>query len=409
MNRLNVFYNGYGEHTLVGQLILDNHQPIFQYANSWLNKPLPLSPLEVPASSQLYYGYESSQHGLPGFIADCLPDGWGMLLMDRFFRKYQQREKHEINVLERLAYIGSTSIGALSFEPEEDLSQRQEALSLFSLAQASQAVIEGVDTDVLKSLMIVGGSPQGARPKAMVKYDRQTNNISNLFTAQGEDWLVKFPARNEDKSVCALEQVYAEMARQSGLNMPDSRFFDLGEEYGAFGVQRFDRINSLRVHTHTLAGLLNTDFRIPSLSYLQFLRCIRALTHSEPEVLRGFQQCVFNVMFNNRDDHTKNFSFLMDQYGTWRLSPSYDLSFNMGLNGEHNMDIMGDGRHPTRQHLLELANASDINQKKAKDIIERILGVASTLPEHLQKYPIIKELRSQVTLQVTKNMKLIQF
>lgn len=403
MKRLNVLYNGYGERRQVGMLMMDGHLPVFQYSTSWLDNSLPLSPLKLPVSRDLYHGYESSQYGLPGLLADSLPDGWGMLLMDRFFRQYSHREPYEVNVLERLAYIGSTAMGALSFEPEEYFTEEQEALDLAELAIASQQVISGSDNEALKALLIVGGSPQGARPKAIVKYNRNSHQVSNLFTAEGEDWLVKFPAQNEDKSVCALEQVYAQMARLSGLDMPESQFFDLGGEYGAFGVKRFDRHNGLRIHTHTLAGLLDTNFRMPTLSYMQFLRCIRALTHSEPEVMRGFLQCVFNVVFNNRDDHTKNFSFSMNQFGEWKLSPAYDLSFNTGLNGEHNMDIVGEGKNPGRQHLLKLAKISDVNQNEAIRIIDQVLDVAALLPSYMKDYPIGDELAQQVLKRVSQN------
>ena len=404
MKHLNVFYDGHGEHQLVGQLAMDGRQPVFQYHTQWLQQPLPLSPLELPASTQLYRGYETSQYGLPGLIADSLPDGWGMLLMDRFFRKYQHREPYDVSILERLAYIGHSAIGALSFEPESSIGEQAIEMDLLTLAQSTQAVVGGHESDALKSLLIVGGSPQGARPKALVKYDASQGQISTLQTATGEDWLVKFPAQGENQSVCAAEHVYALMAKQCGLDMPESRFFDLGQGYGAFGVKRFDRDKELRIHTHTLAGVLNTNFRLPTLSYTQFLRCIRALTHSEPEVIKGYRQCVFNVVFNNRDDHTKNFSFVMDSVGQWTLSPPYDLSFNTGLNGEHNMDIMGEGKHVQRKHLLALAKNSDIKPAIARDIIEQTVAVANTLHSQLKNYPIDLELNQRICQHVAQNM-----
>ena len=154
-------------------------------------------------------------------FADSLPDGWGMLLMDRFFRKYQHREPYDVSILERLAYIGHSAIGALSFEPESSIEEQTVEMDLLTLAQSTQTIVEGRETDVLKSLLIVGGSPQGARPKALVKYDACQSQISTLPTAAGEDWLVKFPAQGENQSVCAAEHVYALMAKQCGLDMPE--------------------------------------------------------------------------------------------------------------------------------------------------------------------------------------------
>ncbi len=408
MKHLNVYYDGHGEHRLVGQLAMDGRQPVFQYHAQWLQQSLPLSPLELPATAQLYRGYEMSQYGLPGLIADSLPDGWGMLLMDRFFRKYQQREPYEVSILERLAYIGHSAIGALSFEPETSIDAPTAEMDLLALAQSTQAFIEGRETDALKSLLIVGGSPQGARPKALVRYDTGQERISTLPNAMGEDWLVKFPAQGENQSVCAAEYVYAQMAKKCGLNMPESRFFDLGQDHGAFAVKRFDRHQGLRIHTHTLAGLLNTNFRLPTLSYTQFLRCIRALTHSEPEVIKGYRLCVFNVVFHNCDDHTKNFSFVMDAVGQWTLSPPYDLSFNTGLNGEHNMDVMGEGKHIQRQHLLALAKSSDIKSSIATEIIEQTVAVASTLSNQLQNFPIDLTLNQLICQHVAENMAYIE-
>lgn len=404
MKHLNVYYDGYGKHQLVGQLAMDGRQPVFQYHAQWLQNPLPLSPLELPATLKLYSGYEPSQYGLPGLIADSLPDGWGMLLMDRFFKKYQQRQPYDVNILERLAYIGQSAIGALSFEPEADIAQQQAEMDLLALARESLVVIEDEDTEALKNLLIIGGSPQGARPKALIKFDSTNNRVSTLPTAAGDDWLVKFPARGENQSVCAAEHVYAQLAKQCGLNTPDTQFFDLGSGYGAFGVKRFDRDNGMRIHVHTLAGLLNTNFRLPTLSYTQLLRCIRALTHSELEVIQGYRQCVFNVVFHNRDDHSKNFSFMMDSVGNWALSPAYDLSFNTGLNGEHNMDIMGEGKNIKLKHLLDLAKNSDIKLATAKGIIEHTVSIASNLNHDLSHYPIDAALREHICQHVQKNI-----
>ncbi|MDP8080111.1 type II toxin-antitoxin system HipA family toxin [Phocoenobacter skyensis] len=333
-----VYFAGYGQYRLVGRLGLDRQRPVFSYDPTWLANGLPLSPIEMPLytpnSNKLYYGEHRSSQYLCGLLSDSLPDGWGMLLMDRFFRQKLGKEPHDITVLDRFAYIGKKAMGALVFEPEHLIDTDNEALDLITLAQANQQVLEGKDTDILSQLLQVGGSPQGARPKAQIYFEPKSQIVSTInLSNQAESWLVKFPAQNEHKSVCLLEGLYADFAKCSGIEMPEHHYFDLSKEHSAFGVKRFDRHNGERIHIHTLAGLLNTDFRLPTLDYTQLLRCVRMMTRSQKDVERAYRQVVFNVIFNNKDDHTKNFSFIMDEMGKWSLSPAYDLTFNTGING----------------------------------------------------------------------------
>ncbi len=214
-----------------------------------------------------------------------------------------------------------------------------------------------------------------------VLYDEATEFITTDLTSEhtsATPWLIKFPAQSEHKSVCLLEALYADMAKQAGLNMPVHHYFNIDSEYAGFGVERFDRMGNQRVHVHTLAGLLDIDFRTPSLDYLQYLRCIRMLTRSRAAVEDGFRHGVFNIIFNNKDDHIKNFSFMMDEAGRWSLSPVYDIAYNSGMNGYHQMDIAGEARHPTLSHLLKLAKLADIKQNKAQAIIDQVASVAES-------------------------------
>lgn len=136
--------------------------------------------------------------------------------------------------------------------------------------------------------------------------------------------------------------------------MPKHHYFDIDSKYGAFGVERFDRILNgtsgqsnptfERVHIHTLAGLLDLDFRLPSLDYLSYLRCVRMMTQSQIQVEQAYRHVVFNVVTNNKDDHSKNFSFMMDKNGNWSIAPVYDITYNAGINGYHQMDVCGEAR-----------------------------------------------------------------
>jgi serine/threonine-protein kinase HipA len=183
---------------------------------------------------------------------------------------------------------------------------------------------------------------------------------------------MKFPAKNEPKETCAIEFLYCELARKLGLEIVETKYFDLSSTLSAFGMKRFDRERELRVPIHTLAGVLHADFRIPSsVDYLSFLRLTRYLTKNEEEVSKAFRHCVFNVIFHNRDDHPKNFAFLLDKKRNWRLSPAYDLTFSVGPGGEHQMDICGEGKAPGRIHLLKLAELAALDRKACERTIDQ--------------------------------------
>lgn len=408
ISTINVFYQGFGERRLVGHLVLANHRPVFGYADSWVVGGFELSPIEMPLTAKPYSGLNKTAYYLCGLLSDSLPDGWGILLMDRFFRQITDNAARQMTVLERFAYIGESAMGALTFEPEQPLILNTVDVSLAKLAHANQVILSGQDSDILSALIAVGGSPQGARPKALVLFDKNsefiTTDVSTTHSS-ATPWLIKFPAQNEHKSVCLLEALYADMAKLSGLNMPTHHYFDIDDDHSAFGVERFDRVGGQRVHIHTLAGLLDIDFRSPfSLDYLQYLRCVRMMTQSQLQVELAYRQAVLNVIFNNKDDHSKNFSFMMNKQGKWSLSPSYDLTYNTGFNGCHQMDVSGEAMAPTIDHLLKLAKQADIKAAIAKDIIQQVIIVAKHFLSIIKNYPIDKDLLKQVIFDVSANI-----
>ncbi len=410
LSSIAVYFSGEDTPRLIGHLTMHGQRPVFAYDPTWMANGLPLSPVEMPLegshATRLYYGNHRSSHYLCGLLADSLPDGWGQLLMDRFFRQHLKKLPHEVTVLDRFAYIGKHAMGALTFEPEYTQESEQHYLDMLTLAQENQAVLLGKDTDIIEQLMYIGGSPQGARPKALVYYDEHSCTVSTQPSQMhDEPWLVKFPAQGEDKGVCLLEHIYAEYVRKAGIVMLPSAYFDIHHEYGAFGVKRFDRKKSQRIHIHTLAGLLDTDFRIPTLDYTQLLRCVRMMTRSQQQVEQAYRQVVFNVIFNNKDDHSKNFSFVMDLSGKWSLSPAYDITFNTGINGYHQMDICGEAKAPTREHLLQLAKVVDVERKFAIEVIDNTIALAQDMIKEVKAYPLNKELVQMLIQVVSNNLK----
>lgn len=386
MKKLAVHYCGWGEDWLLGTLADDGASLLFEYSAQALTQGLELSPLRLKLRAETYADFPDFQLRLPGLVADSLPDGWGLLLMDRLYRQHGLRHP---GPLDRLAFIGDRAMGALRFVPASDAGEPPPDWTLRALAQESGRVLAGEAGVALQALAVAGGSPQGARPKVLVQYDPKTESVSTRTDAPGSPWLVKFPAQDEHKEVCAVEQLYAELARDCGLDMPDSAHFDLSRSLAAFGVARFDREGGLRVPVHTLAGLLHADFRLPgSADYTGFLRATRMLTRDEREVLRAYGRAVFNVMFHNRDDHPKNLAWRLGRDRRWRLAPAFDLTFSQGPRGQHHMDVCGEAAAVTREHLLRLATEGGIAAADAEAQIERMAEQAGRFLERAKDFAI---------------------
>lgn len=330
--KVNVFYEGWGERWHWGTLAMattQNSPILFEYTPEALRQGLELSALHLPLNSRTYSDFPSFNERLPGVLADALPDGWGRLLMDRLFRK-RGIEPSQVTVLERLTYISDTAMGAFSFHPEVSLTEKStQDIPLDLLAREAQAVLEGDDSELLAQLVDMGGSPQGARPKALVYRCEENQRTSTVKFEGAEPWLIKFPAKSEHFEVCAIEYIYAACAFQCGLDVPQVEYFDLGSDLAAFGAKRFDRQGELRVPMQSLAGYLNTDFRIPNCDYDAFIRATGHITQGDICAVKdAFARALFNVIFNNRDDHTKNFSYVLNQQRKWVLAPAYDLTYN---------------------------------------------------------------------------------
>lgn len=386
MRQLAVHYCGWGEDWPLGLLADDGGTLLFEYTPQALAQGLELSPLHLKLRAAAYGGFPPHQHRLPGLLADSLPDGWGLLLMDRLFR--QQGLRHP-GPLDRLAFIGERAMGALRFVPAAPPDAEEPDWNLLALAQESERALAGNADDALRELALAGGSPQGARPKALVQYDAATGQVSTRAEAPGEPWLVKFPAQGEHKEACAIERMYADLARDCGLEMPASAWFDLSPKLAAFGVARFDRKQGLRVPMHSLAGLLHADFRLPgSADYTTLLRATRLLTRDEREVHKAYERAVFNVLFHNRDDHPKNFAWRLGRDRRWRLAPAFDLSFSDGPRGQHHMDVCGEADAVGRAHLLRLAAEGGVAVKVAEKVIGRMLEQAEGVVQRAAGFAI---------------------
>ncbi len=402
MKKLNVIYTGWGERFDLGVLAEEGRELLFEYSPQALDRGLELSPLKLPLSAKSFGDFPEHQHRLPGMVNDALPDGWGQLLMNRFFRK-QGRSPDHVSPLDRLAFIGNKAMGALVFEPAESEALTPADVQLLEVAQDVRQVMVDESEVLLRKLALMGGSPQGARPKVLVNFDRNGNRMSNSDEGVGTPMLVKFPAQHEHKEVCSVEAMYGRIASACGIRVPVMEYFDLSQELSAFGIERFDRSQCMRVPMHTAAGAAHVDYRIPQLHYTALLRLTQFMTRDIREVLQAFERCVFNVIFNNRDDHSKNFSFVMGKDGRWKFSPAYDLTFSEGPNGEHQMDTCGEARTPAREHLLQLASETGIAERTAVQSIDRIATVAKQFTDFVGELPIRTETLKLIEKAVQSN------
>jgi len=360
-----------GRRTKVGRLAIKARQILFEYEPAFLGSKLELSPLRLPLAPGVVVGQPDVLDGLMGVFDDSLPDGWGRLLIDRRAAELGL-SGGALSPLDRLTLVGARSMGALIYEPEIAI-EDPAMVKLSELARETEAVLEGNAGADLERLIAVGGSPKGARPKVLIQLSPNgevhsgARTIDPGFTA----WLVKFRAREDALHSASLEHGYFLMARAAGLDVPRTQV--LGKtrrEPGYFAIERFDRIGTTRRHMHTLGGLLHLPHAYAALDYRDLLKLTRRLTRDEAAVAEMFRRACFNVFAHNRDDHTRNFAFLMDERGNWRPSPAYDLTFANGPGGEHTVLIAGEGRSPTREHLLRLADQSDL--KHANAIVDEV-------------------------------------
>jgi serine/threonine-protein kinase HipA len=389
MKALSVLYQGWGERYTLGHLADDGRRLLFEFSPEAVRRGLELSPLGLKLREAAYGDFPAHQFGLPGLVADALPDGWGMLLMDRLFRK-MGRETSTLSPLDRLAFIGERAMGALTFEPRYPDALEKAQVELLEIAkEVRDAVSHDTAQAVLRELALMGGSPHGARPKVLVNYDAASGRMSNAEDGPGLPWLIKFQAQNEHKEVCGIEALYAQLAHACGIDMPQTAYFDLDSKLSAFGAARFDREDGMRVPMHTAAGALDANFRLPSsVDYTTLLRLTRLMTRDEREVLKAYERCVFNVIFNNRDDHPKNFSYRLSRDGQWKLSPAYDLTYCEGPAGQHQMDVCGEGLAPSRGDLLLLARQAQVDETTAAATIERMAEVAARVAHHAKGFAI---------------------
>jgi len=355
---LQVFYNEKKVGTLA---LMKNNIVAFEYDSNWITNGFSISPFSLPLKKQVFIPRIDPFDGLYGVFSDSLPDGWGRLLVDRMLNS-QNINPREISQIDRLAIVGETGMGALSYKPEYNLLEDKDYQEDYdNLALSCKKILNTEYSADLDNLFRLGGSSGGARPKILTKIDN-------------EDWIIKFPSSLDESNIGRLEYLYSVCAKKCKIDMPETKLFPSKISSGYFGIKRFDRkklsTGAIRkLHMISVSGLLETSHRIPNLDYNDLMQLTLNLTKSFEEVEKLFRLMCFNVFSHNRDDHSKNFSFIYNEdLNKWELSPAYDLTYSYSINGEHATTINGNGVNPGLTDILKVAEKIGLDKKKAEKI-----------------------------------------
>ena len=354
LKQIEVIFNN----RLVGRLASTNEGLCaFEYSQEWLSSGFSISPFELPLRNGVFIAKPHPFEGGFGVFDDCLPDGWGLLILDRYLQR-NGVNPHTLSLLDRLAMVGSTGRGALEFRPEKSVTSEQDYSDFEQLALEAERIL---DSDVytgtgIEEFQHRGGSPGGARPKIFTRYN-------------GVEWMVKFRAKGDSKHIGADEFNYSLLAKECGIEMPETQLF----EGKYFGVQRFDRTPNGKLHVVSVAGLIGADYRLPSIDYTHIFQVCAALTHSVAEMWKVFRLMSFNYLIGNNDDHAKNFAFIYRD-GEWHLSPAYDLLPSYGINGFRTTSI-NDSIQPTKDDVIAVAVKAGLNKKEAVEVFDRMQAI----------------------------------
>ncbi len=327
--------------------------------------------------------------------------------MDRFFRSIDV-DPATVSVLDRLLYLGNRTMGALTYHPPANLDKPNATpVNLHELAAEARQVFAGKSANILPLLMRAGGSPGGARPKVLVGFNPESLEMlagEDDLPAGFEHWMVKFPSNKDGNSEGVVEYAYSLMARAAGIKMEETRLFagNKGEQF--FGVKRFDRqAGNKRRHFHSFGSLIQVNFRIPACDYADLFKTTSLLTRNYPDLEQVYRLMVFNVLAHNRDDHAKNFAFLLDdQTGEWSFAPAFDLTFARGPGGEHTTTVLGEGVQPTRQQCVHLACRFDIITARAEIIFDQVAKAVSSWPKFAALAGVQQEAVQQIGSFITE-------
>lgn len=350
---------------------------VFEYEKEWLADGFSISPFSLPLEQRVFIPNIDPFDGIFGVFADSLPDGWGRLLVDRLMQKHH-RDPRTLGNLERLAIVGASGMGALTYEPDYCLEDHHILTDLDRMAKECHKLLKREPSEHLDELFLRGGSSGGARPKIFMQID-------------DEEWIIKFPSTLDDPDIGKQEYDYSLCAKKCGIEMTETRLFPSECCSGYFGTRRFDRRNiadndaaSQRIPMISVSGLLETSHRIPNLDYSLLMKLTLELTKDFKEIEKMFRLMCFNVFAHNRDDHSRNFSYLyQEKENRWILSPAYDLTYSNSIGGQHATTVYGNGMNPGMKELLAVAKEIGLKERWARKTADNI---RECVEEYLWEY-----------------------
>lgn len=396
---LNVMFND----KKVGTLALGERQKIhFAYDEEWLKMGFNISPFDLEWNNKWQSAKGDIFGGLHGIFADSISDGWGLLLTDRAIQHRFGWTKSSITPMDRLFFMGNRSMGGLNYKPYEKEKEKEALLDLSDLWQETQKIVSGEKEEIIPSLYLSGGSPGGARPKALFSKKGECFMAGYDTIPEGsEAWMIKFFGEKDPDSMGKIEMAYSEMARDCGIFMPKTELIEVmlgGKKYSFFAIQRFDRDDKgQKIHTASLSGLIYASHRLPSVSYKDIMNVTQKLTQSKKELKRVMEQMVFNVLAHNQDDHSKNWTYRYVN-DHWELSPAYDLVFSTGIGFEQMCDVLGSG-NPTAVQMIELGKSFMLKETELQ--IEKTIDVVKRWREYSDRFQIEKK----TMLEIDKSIK----
>ena len=402
---------GYGENDDVAK---------FEYDKDFLNSGIELSPIVMPLSNQVYSFKNLNKEtfkGLPGMLADSLPDRYGDALINAWLSN-QNRSLDSFSPIERLCYMGDRGMGALEYIPyngpvdnKEEKLDIEKMLSLVSKILTNRKELKVEDNDMtMANLLKFGTSAGGARAKAIIAYNEKTGDICSGQIANKKDysyWIIKFDDvdnngdHNEEdtKDYTRIEYAYYLMAKAAGIKMNECRLLIENNRYH-FMTKRFDREDKTgeKIHMQTLGAIGHLDFNIPrSCSYERVAQICTLLNIGNDEICELFRRMVFNVLSFNNDDHVKNISFLMNKDGKWSLAPAYDISFSYKADSiwvsKHQMTVNGKSENIELDDMLKCAQSMNIRELKARRIIDEVKNAISNWEEFAYEANVTKNSR----------------
>lgn len=403
----------------------DSRTAVFRYDRDFLNSGIELSPVTMPLSTRQYsfagLPYETF-HGLPGLLADSLPDRFGNAIIDQWLAK-QGRDASSFNAVERLCYTGKRGMGALEFRPAIGPGyDKSEQVRVSELIQLASDILNKrtdmhltADDTAMRQILQIGTSAGGARAKAIIAWNPETNDIRSgqVEAGQGyEYWLIKFDgvSKNGDHDLkdppvyTRIEYAYYLMAAAAGIRMNECRLYEENGLYH-FMTKRFDREEHTgrKRHMQTLGAIAHYDYNEPAAySYEMAASVLRKMKLPQADMEQLCLRMIFNVLTKNHDDHVKNISFLMNRRGEWSLSPAYDLTLSYNPNNRwlkaHQMSVNGKRTEIGREDMLSCAAVMDISSAKCNSMIEKVMEVVSSFPQFAEQAQLTKTAAQNVQI-----------